>query len=231
MAEATEKRLAVTNAYKRGQEEYSDRLREELPATEEDYQSLFTLKTSAYRAKTIAEFNEELLEWTNHNFDRKERIAVDNFYEDYRVILTEEEKAFAAVTAHFSGMENAAYVRSIQKNEPVRDVVETVSLRSKQEVDRESGRSAWCSLHYAFSYHISDKETVRVGERDDGLGGMMDSIRGYWESSTVDQLVSMTEEEMLETLQAIAEKYSSQRIRITLLEDQVAFETMDEQIS
>ena len=230
MAEATEKRLAVTNAYKRGQEEYSDRLREELPATEEDYQSLFTLKTSAYRAKTIAEFNEELLEWTNHNFDRKERIAVDNFYEDYRVILTEEEKAFAAVTAHFSGMENAAYVRSIQKNEPVRDVVETVSLRSKQEVDRESGRSAWCSLHYAFSYHISDKETVRVGERDDCLGGMMDSIRGYWESSTVDQLVSMTEEEMLETLQAIAEKYSSQRIRITLLEDQVAFETMDERM-
>ena len=72
-----------------------------------------------------------------------------------------------------------------RKNEPVRDVVETVSLRSKQEVDRESGRSAWCSLHYAFSYHISDKENRprwragRLPWRNDGqhswILGIIDS--------------------------------------------------------
>ncbi len=95
MAEATKKRRAVTDAYKNGQEE-------DVPATQEDYQSLFTLMTSDYRSKTIAEFNEELLDWTNRNFDRKERIAVDNSYEDYRVALTEEERVFAAVTAHLS---------------------------------------------------------------------------------------------------------------------------------
>lgn len=97
MAEATKKRRAVTDAYKNGQEE-------DVPATQEDYQSLFTLMTSDYRSKTIAEFNEELLDWTNRNFDRKERIAVDNSYEDYRVALTEEERVFAAVTAHLSGL-------------------------------------------------------------------------------------------------------------------------------
>lgn len=221
MAEATKRRRAVTDAYKHGQEE-------DVPATQEDYQSLLTLMTSDYRSKAIAEFNEELLDWTNHNFDRKERIAVDNSYEDYRVALTEEERTFAAVTAHFSGMENAAYVRSIQKKEPVRDVVENVFFRSKEEFSPTSNRSAWCSLFYTFSYHISDQDNVRIGERDDAVGGMMDRIRSFWEETTVDQLVQMTEEEMLETLHAVAEKYSSRGITITILDDQVAFETMDE---
>lgn len=223
MAEATKKRRAVTDAYKNGQEE-------DVPATQEDYQSLFTLMTSDYRSKTIAEFNEELLDWTNRNFDRKERIAVDNSYEDYRVALTEEERAFAAVTTHLSGLENAAYVRSIQKDEPVRDVVNEVFLHSREEYSRDSSRSAWCSLYYTFSYHISDKDTVRIGERDSAVGGMMDSIRGFWEASTVDQLVQMTEKEMLETLHAIAEKYSSRGITITILDDQTAFEAMDERV-
>lgn len=223
MAEATKKRRVVTDAYKNGQEE-------DVPATQEDYQSLFTLMTSDYRSKTIAEFNEELLDWTNRNFDRKERIAVDNSYEDYRVALTEEERVFAAVTAHLSGLENAAYVRSIQKDEPVRDVVNKVFLHSREEYSRDSSRSAWCSLYYTFSYHISDKDTVRIGERDSAVGGMMDSIRGFWEASTVDQLVQMTEKEMLETLHAIAEKYSSRGITITILDDQTAFEAMDERV-
>ncbi len=223
MAEATKKRRAVTDAYKNGQEE-------DVPATQEDYQSLFTLMTSDYRSKTIAEFNEELLDWTNRNFDRKERIAVDNSYEDYRVALTEEKRVFAAVTAHLSGLENAAYVRSIQKDEPVRDVVNKVFLHSSEEYSRDSSRSAWCSLYYTFSYHISDKDTVRIGERDSAVGGMMDSIRGFWEASTVDQLVQMTEKEMLETLHAIAEKYSSRGITITILDDQTAFEAMDERV-
>lgn len=223
MAEATKKRRAVTDVYKNGQEE-------DVPATQEDYQSLFTLMTSDYRSKTIAEFNEELLDWTNRNFDRKERIAVDNSYEDYRVALTEEERVFAAVTAHLSGLENAAYVRSIQKDEPVCDVVNKVFLHSREEYSRDSSRSAWCSLYYTFSYHISDKDTVRIGERDSAVGGMMDSIRGFWEASTVDQLVQMTEKEMLETLHAIAEKYSSRGITITILDDQTAFEAMDERV-
>lgn len=57
---------------------------------------------------------------------------------------------------------------------------------------------------------------------------MMDSIRGYWESSTVDQMVGKTEEEILDTLHAIAEKYSSRSITITIHDDQTSFECMDE---
>lgn len=94
MKDADEKRLAETDAYKNGHEKYFDRLRENVPATKEDYQSLFALKTPDYRSKSVAKFNEELLEWTNHNFERKERIAIDNMYGDYRVALTVEEKKF-----------------------------------------------------------------------------------------------------------------------------------------
>ncbi|MDE7324638.1 MAG: M56 family metallopeptidase [Lachnospiraceae bacterium] len=230
MEEATKKRQAVTDAYKDGQEKYFDRLREDVPATEEDYQSLLALKTPDYRSKTIADFNRELLDWANNNFERQERIAVDNMYKDYHAALTDEEKAFAATTAHLSVMENGEYVRSIQRNEPERDVVEDIFLsgKSTEEFGQDSNRSAWCSLYYTFSYHISDKKTVRIGERDDCVGGMIDSIRGFWESSTVDQLVAMTEDEMLEMLHLIAEKYSSRNVTITVLDDKTAFERMDE---
>ncbi len=228
MEEATKKRRAVTEAYQNGQEKYFDSLREDVPATEEDYQSLFSLKTPDYRAKSIADFNGELLEWTNQNFERKERIAVDNMYADYRVLLTEEEKKFAATTVHLSTLENAAYVRSIQKSEPERDVVEDVFLRDKEAFDQGSNRSAWCTLYYTFSYHISDKETVSVGERDRCIGGMMDSVLGFWESSPVDYLVAMTDEEMRGKLHEIAGKFSSDDIAITILDDQFSFERMDE---
>lgn len=221
MRDATEKRLAET-------EKNFDRLRENVPATKEDYQSLFTLKTPDYRSKSIAEFNEELLEWTNQNFEQKERIAIDNMYEGDNVALTDEEKKFVSTTVRLSTLENAAYVRSIQKNEPERDVVEDVFLCGREEFDRSSNRSAWCSLYYAFSYHISDKKSVSIGERDYSIGGMMEIIQEFWESSTVDQLVAMTDEEMRKALHEIARKFSSDDITITILDDQFSFEHMDE---
>ncbi len=225
MAEADRKRFAVTEAYKSGQEEerrWTWELREEVPATEEDYQSLLALKTPDYRLKSIADFDRELLDWANENFERMERIGYDNMLEDYHVALTDEEKAFAAVTAHYSRMENAAYVRSLNKNEPEQAAGDSVRLYARQEDE------VWCSLFYTFSYYISDKENVSVGERDDCVGGMTDSIRSYWESTDIDTLMAMSESDMLEFLHTVAAKYSSQSITITIVDDQTAFERMNE---
>lgn len=86
-------------------------------------------------------------------------------------------------------------------------------------------------MYYAFSYHISDKETVSIGERDRSIGGMMEIIQEFWESSTVDQLAAMTDEEVWKALHDIAKKFSSDDITITILDDQFSFERMDERES
>lgn len=224
MAEADRKRFAVTEAYKSGQEEerpWVQELREEVPATEEDYQSLLTLKTPDYRSKSIADFDRDLLDWANENYERMERIGYDNMLEDYHVSLTDEEKSFAAVTAHYSRIENVEYVRSLKKNEPEQAACESIQLPDKQ------GSWTECTLFYTFCYHISDKEKVSVGERDDCVGGMTDSIRSYWESTDIDTLMTKSESDMLEFLHAVAAKYSSQSIKITIVDDQTAFECLD----
>ncbi len=228
MEEITQRRQAATDAYKKAYPELFLQLREEIPATEEDYRSLLALKTPDYQSKSIAEFNMELLDWANENHAGMERIGVDNLLGDRRVTLTDEEREFAAVTAHLSRMENTAYVTSLQKNEPERDVVEEIYLRDKEEYSENSYGMAWCSLYYVYSYHISDKETVRVGERDDCVSGMLESIQSYWEASTVDQMTQMTEEELQETLHAIAEKYSTRNVTLTILDDQTRFSCMDD---
>ncbi len=199
-------------------------IREGVPATEEDYASLLALKTPDYRSKSIAEFNSELLEWSNDNYERMERIMDDVVCNDYHVALTDDEKFFVSVTIDLSWMENKEYIRSITKNEPLQDVCANILLRSKEDTQG----LAWCSLYCTYSYHISDREKVSIGERDDYVGGMRKSIEAFWESSSLDQLLKMSEDDMKKTIHAIAEKYSSRMIDIKIHDDETSFERMDE---
>lgn len=224
MEEITARRQAATDAYQSEEQE----IRETMPATKEDYQSLFTLKTSDYRQKSIADFNMEYLDWCNEDYECMERIGCDRSWGDYRVALTDEERSFVELTTWLSGMENAEYVRSLNKNEPEQDISDRVCLTSKEEYAQNGYGSAWCSLDYGFSYHISDKEKVSIGERDDQVGGMVREIKDYWDSADIDYLVKMTESDMLELLDSIAAKYSNQYITITILDDHTGFECMDE---
>lgn len=229
MEEITARRQTATD----GNEEYQENpqyVREYAPATEEDYQSLFTLKTSDYRQKSIAEFDKEFLDWCNEDYERMERISCDRSWNDYRVVLTDEEISFVEYTTWLSGMENAEYVRSLQKNEPEHDISDRVRLTSKEEYAQNGYGSAWCSLDYSFSYHISDKEAVSIGERDDRIGRMVREIQDYWDSADINEILRLTKSDLLKQLQSIAAKYSNRNIAITILDDQTYFESMDERM-
>lgn len=225
MEEITSKRQAVTDEYKNGYKNEYQELREFMPATKEDYRNLFTLKTSDYQQKSIMDFDMELLDWCNENYDQFERIECDRRYNDYRVALTDEEKSFAALTVWMSGMENGAYVRSLYKQAPEQDVEVDINLPIK---DQNGNASAWCSLYYSFSYHISDKEKVSVGERDERIGQMMDDIENYWVSSEMDEILGMTKSDMLDALHKIAAKNSNCNVTITIMDERTSFECMDE---
>ncbi len=223
MAEITERRQAVTD----GLQDEIQEIRRTVPATMEDYQSLFALKTPDYQQKSIAEFNMEYLDWCNENYGRMERIGEDRGWDNYYVALTDEEKSFVGLTTWLSGMENAEYVRSLNKKEPERDISGSVRLSDKEKYAQDICVE-WCMLDYGFSYHIADKEKISIGERDSQVGKMVREIQDYWESADIDEIVQMTESEMLEWLHSIAAKYSNRNITITILDDQTQFECMDE---
>lgn len=224
MEEITARRQAATDEHQNKEQE----IRRTAPATKEDYQSLFTLKTSDYRQKSIADFDMEFLDWCNEHYERMERIGCDRSWNDYRVALTDDERSFVGLTTWLSGMENAEYVRSLNKNEPEQDISARVCLTSKEEYAQNSYGLAWCSLDYGFSYHILDKEKVSIGERDDQIGKMIREIQDYWDSADIDEILLLTENDIQELLNAIAAKYSDQNLTITILEDQMSFESMDE---
>ncbi len=226
MEEITARRQAATDAYQSGEQE----IRETMPAAKEDYRSLFTLKTSDYRQKSIADFNMEYLDWCNEDYERMERIGCDRGWSDYRVALTDEERSFVELTTWLSGMENAEYVRSLNKNKPEQDISDRVCLTSKEEYAQNGYGSAWCALDYGFSYHISDKEKVSIGERDDQVGGMVREIQDYWDSADINEILQLAKSDLLKQLQSIAAKYSNQNIAITILDDQTYFESMDERM-
>ena len=223
MAEITERRQAVTD----GLQDEIQEIRRTVPATMEDYQSLFALKTPDYQQKSIAGFNMEYLDWCNENYGRMERIGEDRGWDNYYVALTDEEKSFVGLTTWLSGMENAEYVRSLNKKEPERDISGSVRLSDKEKYAQDICVE-WCMLDYGFSYHIADKEKISIGERDSQVGKMVREIQDYWESADIDEIVQMTESEMLEWLHSIAAKYSNRNITITILDDQTQFESMDE---
>lgn len=194
------------------------------PGTEEDYRSLLALKTAGYKEMSLAEFNQDLLDWANEDYDRMERIGMDDAWDDIQVTLGEEELSFVRLTVLLSGLENGERVRSSYREE--RDIVHDQSLPDKMAVD--GGMGAWCSLYYQFSYHIDDANAVTVGERDRCIGGMMEDVRRFWEETDIEAMLEMEEKDVVAKLQEIAEKWSSQHIAISIREDYVGFERMDE---
>ncbi|MDE7478410.1 MAG: hypothetical protein K2M91_10750, partial [Lachnospiraceae bacterium] len=169
-----------------------------------------------------------LLDWANEEYERMERIDCDRGWKDFRVALTDEEKSFVTVTVWLSGMENGAYVRSLTKKEPEQDIEVNINLPSKDVTAQNGNANAWCSLYYSFSYHILDKEKATIGERDERIGKVIGDIENYWETSDVEELLKMTEDDMIETLHQIAAKYSSDDITITIMDKRTSFESMDE---
>lgn len=195
-------------------------------ATMEDYRSLLALKTSDYQKMTVADFNRKLLEWANENYERMERIGIDAACHDITVDLTAEELAFVTVTVQFSGMENGAYVRSNYTGKS--EVDPGYGQYLPQKTKEQNGRNAWCDLYYQFSYHITDKEAITVEERDRSVSGMMEGISDFWDKTSLEALLEMTEEDIEKVLDKIAAENSNDKITIAISKDQISFDCMNE---
>lgn len=194
--------------------------------TKEDYGSLLTLKTRDYQDMPVADFNMDLLDWANEDYDRMERINCDISYQDFAVPLNSEELSFVNLSVYFSTTENTMYVRSDYTGKPEEDPSYNQNLPEKTK--EEGGRSAWCNLFYQFSYHITDKETLTVRERDRCVDGMIGSVRQFWDETDIEDMLKMSEEDIVKKLNEIAAEYSNSNITITVLENGAGFESMDE---
>ena len=226
--EEFDKLLSEPDTGRGGQEtiEEEQESREYPNGTEEDYRSLLELKTADYQTRSVADFNMDLLEWANESYERMERINIDIAQQDFSVNLDSDELIFVALTTWLSGVENGKYVQSINTGRKEEDPGYNQYLPSKTA--EENGYGAWCDLFYQFSYHIADKETLTVGERDYCIGSMMNGVQDFWNETDLEEMLSMTKDDVISKLKEIAEEYSNDDISITIYEDSVGFEKMDE---
>ena len=226
--EEFDKLLSEPDTGRGGQEtiEEEQERREYPNGTEEDYRSLLELKTADYQTRSVADFNMDLLEWANESYERMERINIDIAQQDFSVNLDSDELSFVALTTWLSGVENGKYVQSINTGRKEEDPGYNQYLPSKTA--EENGYGAWCDLFYQFSYHIADKETLTVGERDYCIGSMMNGVQDFWNETDLEEMLSMTKDDVISKLKEIAEEYSNDDISITIYEDSVGFEKMDE---
>lgn len=194
--------------------------------TEEDYHSLLALKTADYEDMSIADFNARLLAWMDEDFDRMGRIDADMQWDDFQVDLSEEERLFVLLTVYLSGTENGEFVQSSYTNEAEADPVYQESL--PQKLESNGKQTIWCDLYYQFSYHIADKETVTVGERDRLVNGMVSAIQKFWDEATLDELLTMTEDDVISRLTSLAVEYSSDNVTISINAERVHFEHTEE---
>lgn len=192
------------------------------PGTEADYRSLFALMTPGYENMSVAEFNAVLLEWANENFDSDERIRQDVGLNDYHVNLSQEEKKFVALTVMLSGEENVRMIQSLNTGRP-----EEACHYVNCYMDK-SAEGVWCSLWYRLEYRISDKEGLKVKERDQCITGIQKEVDALWAETDLEQLLSMSEEDVAEQLNAIAASHSNDLMTVSITENDIQFEKMDE---
>ncbi|MEA5066918.1 MAG: M56 family metallopeptidase [Eubacteriales bacterium] len=203
----------------------SEREARRLPrATEADYRALLTLMTADYSDRTLADFNADLLEWANGDFNRMERITADSAYGDAGVTLSPDERAFVRRTVRYSGDENAAMIRSLRTGEPELDVEFVGSFGVAVEP------SSWWNLSYRGGYHIPDKTKVTVGERDRALGAVTDGIIDHVLKQDVPDLTSMDDEAVYAHLARVAAQFSDDRISISIPREQVKIEKLREHL-
>lgn len=195
-------------------------------ATKEDYQSLLKLKTANYQKQTVTAFNAALLEWANEDYDRNDRVNVDAAMNDFKVQLTDSERAFVTLTVRASSEENSQLVKSIHKGAQKEDPILGNFNLSKDITD--SKRVAWASLFYQLTYHIADENKMTIGERDIALAGTIGGIQRYWDGANIDTLLAKGGDSIAKDITAIAEKNSTPLIKIPFIANNIGFEGMSE---
>lgn len=194
------------------------------PGTEDDYRSLLALKIPNYEQMTVVDFNEALLAWGNADFDRTQRIQEDIGRNEFQVDLSEEERSFVAFTMILSNEENFRMIQSLKTGKR-----EENPGYGGVNLHKESDDGyAWCSLYYQLSYHIVDKDSLTIAERDRCVGNVVGGIQKFWEQIDMDDLLAMSERELKSFCQDLASANSNEQITITINKKQFQFESMDE---
>lgn len=193
-------------------------------STESDYRSLLALKTPDYPDMSLADFNAALFHWADEDHERMERIDEDGRWDDCQVPLSEDERSFVEWTVFLSGMENGQAVRSAYTGKPENDPWHYQQLPPR--FGASGGRSGYCALYYHFSWHITDKESITVGERDRQISGMMKAVQDFWNETDTEELLKMSETDVVAKLLEIMGAYSTNNITITTSEDDVQFENI-----
>lgn len=197
-------------------------------ASRTDYDALLSLRTEGYERMSLEDFNRRLLDWANDHGEAWDRISCDVIWSDYGAELTEEERSFAALTCSLSGTENGQMIRALHTGGPEEDPGFAVNLAEK--LRQEDGAvTAWCDLHYDVSYRISDKSAATVGERDRCVEGMREAVESFWRSTDLEELLGMTEAEVVDRFNAWGAENSAEHVRFNpVTEENIHFEALDE---
>ena len=202
--------------------------REFLNATRADYDGILALRTADYAGQSLADFNQRLLDWGNENADAWDRINCDVIWDDYAVELTEEEKAFVSLTCRLSGTENGQKIRALYTGGEAADPGFSAQLPTLQHVE-DSVTTAWCDLYYDLTYHVSDPAAVTVGERDRCVAAMEQAISDFWWATPMDELLGMTEEDIVVRFNAWAADCGTDHVSFChVTGDHVHYECADE---
>lgn len=130
-----------------------------------------------------------------------------------------------------SQMDRVRSAEDVGSTEGARSAEAAQSTKEAHFEEKTGGEylmAAWCDLYYQFSYHIADKETVTIAQRDACIGGMIQGVEDFWNKTDLEEMLKMTKKDIVETLQRIAAEHSDAQITITVREDFVGFEKMDE---
>lgn len=195
----------------------------------DDYTSILKLKTQNYKAMSVYDFNQALLNWANEDYERSEHINWDIGTNSYSMPLTAEEKEFLDVTINASANENAMLVQSIRMDIPRQDA-EIAGDFTKEPENDTNGNRAFCNLFYTATYHIPDEKKITVKQRDDAVLGVKNAIQSFWDSTDINTLLAMNKNDMLKKLNEIAKNYSNNLISIEMSADNYVFEHIDERV-
>ena len=190
-------------------------------ATKEDYNSLLSLKTDSYTEMSVADFNAALLEWANSDYDRTQRIQEDISLNDFSVRLSDDELSFVTLTYMLSNTENYWDLQRLYYG----GMVSEPTYGGFDYYKDYNGNSLkWARLSYQIPYSILDKKALTVGERDRCISNFISEITRFWDSTSLDELLKMSENDVVAYMQKTAEQFNGKNLTIHIGEDDVFFE-------
>ena len=83
-------------------------------------------------------------------------------------------------------------------------------------------------LEFIYSHTIENADTLTVGERNACISNMINGIQDFWNRTDIEEMLTMTKDDLVSKLLETAAEYSNDNITITIRGDSVSFEKMDE---